>query len=143
MYFVVLWNHLQQSTAPKVGKMSQPWHRKLKILSLRTDHETFSLTTFRVYFSSKNTKEIDKNRTKRRFSFTKFWASKTASSQRITQLLNWELFELLPEWKAFCPFFLRIWIIGEKSSKSEVQLFEDDDAWSMLLWLSSDFRNFF
>ena len=46
--------------------MSQPWHRKLKILSPRTDYDACSLTTFRVYFSSKNTKENDKNRTKKR-----------------------------------------------------------------------------
>ena len=45
---------------------SQLWHRKLKILSPRTDHDTCSLTTFRVYFSSKNTKENDKIRTKKR-----------------------------------------------------------------------------
>ena len=45
---------------------SQPWHRKLKILSPRTDHDTCSLTTFRVYFSSKITKENYKNRTKKK-----------------------------------------------------------------------------
>ena len=49
-----------------VAICSQPWHRKLKILSPRTDHDTCSLTTFRVYFSSKKTKQNDKNRTKKR-----------------------------------------------------------------------------
>ena len=48
-----------------VAIWSQSWHRKLKILSPRTDHDTCSLTAFRVYFSSKNTKENDINCTKK------------------------------------------------------------------------------
>ena len=65
---------------------SQPLHRKLKILSPRTDHDTCKLTTFRVYLSRKTQRKMTKTVQKREFSFTKFWASKTASSQRITHI---------------------------------------------------------